>query len=128
MFLKYNIWGILWVLFIFIASAIPGEQLPPSPVIGFDKFGHLVIYGVLQYFLLRGFLLQQTFPFLRKYHVGVAFIKSITYGILMEFMQESVFRNRSFDVYDMMANICGVVICTLLWMIFIRKNLKTKVN
>ncbi len=126
MFWKYNIWGVFWLLFILVASAIPGEQLPPSPVIGFDKFGHLIIYGLLQGILLRGFALQQRFTLLRKYYLLIAVILSASYGALMELMQEEVFRNRSFDVYDMMANVAGVLLATIIWMVFFRKKIEQK--
>ncbi len=128
MFWKHNIWGILCILLIFIASATPGDQLPPSPFFDFDKLIHACISALLQISLLRGLLLQSTFPLLRKYSILISFIFSVFYGWLMEFCQEAFFRNRSFDVYDAAANIAGVIIATIIWGLFFYKKMRQKVG
>jgi VanZ family protein len=128
MFLKYNIWGIIWLLLIFIACATPGEQLPPSPFLDFDKFVHALIFGVLQFLLLRGFALQTKFSSLRKNHFLLATFISADYGVLMEMLQGYLFRNRSFDQFDIMANLIGVAIATVLWMTIFKKRMKPKKN
>jgi len=126
MFWKYNIWGIIWLLIIFIACATPGEQLPPSPFLDFDKLVHVGIFGVLQFLLLRGFLLQNKFPSLRKNHFLFAVFISTDYGVLMEVLQGYVFRNRSFDEFDIMANLIGVAVATGLWLAVFKKRMKPK--
>jgi VanZ family protein len=128
MFLKYNIWGIVWLLIILVACATPGEQLPPSPFLDFDKLVHVLIFGVLQFLLLRGFALQGRFPLLRKNHFLFATFISADYGVLMEVLQGYVFRNRSFDVFDIMANLIGVAVVTVLWMTILKKRMKPKNN
>jgi VanZ family protein len=122
MFFKYNIWGILWALLILIACATPGEQLPPSPFLDFDKLVHLCIFGVLQFLLLRGFRCQQNFPTLKKNYMIISLMISVGYGVLMEILQGYVFRNRSFDVLDMAANTLGVVVAALMWVFVLKKR------
>lgn len=124
MFLKYNLGGILWILLIFIACSTPGEQLPPAPFFDFDKLVHLFFYGTLQLLLLRGFYLQNQFVALRKHYLPITFIISAGYGILIEVLQGHVFRNRSFDLYDMAANIVGVILAILCWILFFKKKIK----
>jgi glycopeptide antibiotics resistance protein len=124
MFLKYNIWGILWALIILVACATPGEQLPPSPFLDFDKLVHLAIFGVFQLLLLRGFLRQQNFPILQKNHVIISLMMSVGYGLLMEVLQGYVFRNRSFDVFDAAANTLGIILSTLVWILFLKKKIQ----
>lgn len=128
MFWKYNIWGIIWLLIVLIACATPGEQLPPSPFLDFDKLVHVGIFGVLHFLLLRGFLLQNQFPSLRKNHFLLATFISADYGVLMEVLQGYVFRNRSFDQFDIMANLIGVVLAMCIWLMFFAKKLKQKIN
>lgn len=128
MFWKYNIWGILCILFIFIVSATPGDQLPPSPFFDFDKGIHVIIYGALQICLLRGFLLQNNFMLLRKHSIFIAIIFSTSYGFLIELMQGHFFRNRSFDLYDLVANVVGVIAATIVWGLFFWKKIKRKVS
>jgi glycopeptide antibiotics resistance protein len=124
MFLKYNIWGILWALIILVACATPGEQLPPSPFLDFDKLVHLAIFGVFQLLLLRGFLRQQNFPILQKNYVIISLMMSVGYGLLMEVLQGYVFRNRSFDVFDAAANTLGIILSTLVWILFLKKKIQ----
>lgn len=126
MFLKYNIGGILWILLIFIACSTPGEQLPPSPFFDFDKLVHLFFYGTLQLLLLRGFYLQYQFKMVRQHYLSIAFIFSAGYGILIEVLQGHVFRNRSFDLFDMAANIIGVILATIIWIFILKRRMKPK--
>lgn len=126
MFWKYNIWGIVWLLIILIACATPGEQLPPSPFLDFDKLVHVLIFGVLQFLLLRGFFKQNKYPSLHKNHFLLATFTSADYGVLMEVLQGYVFRNRSFDQFDIMANLIGVALATVLWMTIFKKRMKVK--
>lgn len=128
MFWKYNIWGFISILLILIASATPGDQLPPSPFFDFDKVVHVLIYAVLQVAVLRGFLLQSNFPFLRKYYLLIGFAFSAGYGYLMEVMQGFVFRNRSYDLYDASANAAGVVLGTFIFILVFQKKIKQKLK
>lgn len=128
MFWKYNIWGFISILLIFIASATPGDQLPPSPFFDFDKVVHSFIYGILQICLLRGFLLQQSSPILKKHYMLFATCISADYGVLMEIMQGYVFRNRSFDWYDAIANVAGVMLGSLIFIYFFQKKIKQKLE
>jgi len=128
MFFKYNIWGIIWILIILIACSTPGRQLPPSPFINFDKLIHLFFYGMLQILLMRGFALQNQVTFLRKYYLVITATFSTLYGIFIEVMQGFILKNRSFDPYDITANIIGVVAGIIVWMIFFQKRVNKKIK
>jgi VanZ family protein len=128
MFLKYNIWGIIWILIILVACSTPGRQLPPAPFINFDKLIHFFFYGMLQILLMRGFVLQKQFPALRKNYLLITAIFSTTYGIFIEVMQGYILKNRSFDQYDIAANIVGVVLGIVFWMIFFQKKIKSRIG
>lgn len=128
MFLKYNIWGIIWIIIILIACSTPGEQLPPAPFFNFDKLIHFFFYGMLQLLVLRGLLLQYQFKFIRKNYLIISFIFSSFYGILIEFLQGYVFRNRSLDTHDMIANVIGVALATIVWLLLFQKKMKRKIS
>ena len=123
MFLKYNIWGILWVLLIFILCALPGRHLPPGPFFNFDKLVHFFFYATLQILLMRGFSLQTQFKFLQRNYLWFTAILSILYGIFIEINQGFILRNRTFDLYDIAANIVGVILGIIFWMIFPLKRI-----
>ena len=128
MFLKYNIWGIIWVLIILIACSTPGEKLPGAPFLNFDKLIHFFFYGMLQLLLLRGLLLQYQFKFIQKNYLSISFIFSSFYGILIEILQGYVFRNRSLDTHDMIANVIGVILATIIWILLFRKKMMRNVH
>ncbi len=97
----------IWSIVILILSIGPGVNLPESwwDLFSPDKVGHLTVYGILTFLLLRGFLnknqnLSQTI-------VVIALGISIFYGILMELMQYGFFPHRYFEIYDIIANIIG---------------------
>ena len=126
MFLKYNIWGILWVLLILVACSTPGEQLPPAPFFNFDKLVHFFFYGMLQFLFLRGFLLQHQWKWLRKHYIATSMVVSSLYGIWIELMQGYAWRNRSLDINDMVANVVGVILATIIWAFVFRKKMEKK--
>ena len=128
MFFKYNVWGIIWILIILIACSTPGDKLPEGPFLNFDKLIHFFFYGMLQLLVLRGLLLQHQFKFLRKNYLLVSFIFSSFYGILIEILQGYVFRNRSLDTHDMIANVIGVLLATIAWILLFRKKMMRKVH
>ncbi len=53
---------------------------------------------------------------------------SVDYGILMEVLQGFVFRNRSFDWFDIIANVAGVVLATVIWTTFLGKKVKARIK
>jgi len=99
-----------WLIFISILFILPGSAIPHSSLftlIYLDKWVHVFLFAVLV-FLWRSALL---FP--RQAIVLIAL--SLCYGILVEFVQEFWVPNRSFDVYDMAADLAGSILGTLVW-------------
>lgn len=48
--------AIVWMVVIFLLSSIHGENLLPEPsVMGWDKFAHAFIYGILGLFVYKAF-------------------------------------------------------------------------
>lgn len=126
MFLKHNRYGLLWALLILILCGIPGKDLPHSDfldLLNFDKFVHASIFFVLVLLLMRGFKKQTAFPLLQK-HAGIfAVTFSVIYGGMMEVMQGALFKDRSPDINDFIANSFGCIAGWLLFNIINRKIL-----
>lgn len=92
--------AVLWTLLIVLACTWPGRDLPRAPVLGFDKIVHAGMFigwtGLwLLLFPQRKFLLAL---------LGLAF------GVFLEFYQQWLPFNRSFDWWDAAADGLGVVL------------------
>ena len=110
-FLKYNLWGFLWGMFIILLTLLPGKVFPKLPVFWDlfhpDKLIHLFIFGVYVFLQIRGFAKQQQFPFLQRHAVMVALLIGILLGLGTELMQEWIIPYRRGDVFDLIADVVG---------------------
>ena len=111
--------ALLWSGIIFLLCFLPGSAFPKEDwldKIYFDKMVHAALYFILFFLIFRIPEKKQTSVLI------IATILCITQGILIECIQGSSFiQNRSFDVYDIMANIVGVLIA----LIFLKVHHKT---
>jgi len=113
MFLRYNIAGILWAIFIFILCSLPGYTIPHyrwTDLLSIDKAVHAFLFGVLTLLLIRGFKKQTQFSFLHLHTLVIVFIISVSYGGLLELMQNYCFIDRSGSWFDFIANTTGSLI------------------
>ncbi len=106
--LKY-IPAVVWSGIIFIVCLLPGSSLPKDPFleqIHFDKIVHFSVYLVLFFLLTYG--LKQNFQW--KKQISIAALICISQGIIIEFLQGSALvKGRSFELLDIVANVCGVI-------------------
>nr|WP_235985498.1 VanZ family protein [Spirosoma utsteinense] len=87
-----------WTVAIFIGCSIPGDGLPHA-FTGKDKLMHVSI------FMLFGFLWRQL-----GYSVWKVLLAGVAYGLLIEVWQGIMPLNRSFDLYDALADTVGTLI------------------
>jgi VanZ family protein len=108
-FLKINWKALLWAFFILGACGINGESIPKvSFDFGIDKVAHFIL------FLVQAILIYLP----QKKSLVWPILLSSFYGIAIEFMQMTVFVNRSFDYGDMLADAIGAMMSypiILLW-------------
>jgi glycopeptide antibiotics resistance protein len=126
MFFRKNIPAFLWALLIFILCATPGRAIPHVSwleLLSFDKFVHASIFFVLQLLLMRGFLLQKSFPFIQKHFLFIPLLISVMYGGILELMQYYFFSERSGDIFDFIANSFGCLMGALLFS-FLKKKIR----
>ena len=127
MFFRSLIPAILWAIFILIICAIPGEKFPPLDFLQWlkpDKIIHLFVFGLLSYLTANGFARQSSFDALRSGAVLWAFVSSAAYGAIIEFLQSTVFINRSGDVRDIIANALGGLIGIWWYKAALKKRLR----
>ena len=107
--------AILWTaitLWLSLISARSASKFNVWDFVGVDKAAHLVFYTVF------GFLWCMA---LRKkeYVEKFTLFFSISFGILMEICQFYLFNGRSFELYDILANIIGSISGVILFKKFI---------
>ncbi len=87
-----------WTVAIFIGCSIPGDGLPYE-ISNTDKLMHISI------FLVFGFLWRWL-----GYNALVVLLAGVVYGFLIEVWQGVMPINRSYDLYDALADTVGTIL------------------
>lgn len=96
---------VLYAVAVIVLSLMPGQEVPLGNIS--DKYRHAAAYAVLAVLLSVSFLGPRLKPTL------LAFLLVAGFGFVIEFIQPSF--NRTFDLYDELANSIGAAIgCGLL--------------
>lgn len=88
----------LWSFIILVACTWPGKDLPAAPVVGFDKIVHSGLFTVWAILALI------IYP--RKSRLVV--VLGMAYGLGLEFYQQLLPFDRTFDWWDAVADAVGV--------------------
>lgn len=110
----YKYLSIIWLIAITVASLISAQTVSEIKMVyipGLDKLIHFIMYMILTIFLLSA--IKE-----RKYQI-IGF--SIFYGILMEILQFLISSGRSFEIYDIIANISGAIGGAIITTMFLNK-------
>jgi len=109
-------------MIIFVLLVMPGSDIPSNDffeLIYFDKWVHIGLFSILTILWIYPFLGSIS----RSAGVFVIIsLSSITYGVVMEFIQKYFATNRSFDLTDILADSIG----TCLGLVLIIKFSKQK--
>jgi len=110
-FTGYNLWGILWGLFILILICIPGKYLPDVPqfidLFKPDKLVHILMFGVFVFLWIGGLSKQDTFLFPKMNPVFTALLIAVIFSGVTELLQRFFIPGRVCSVYDFIANVVG---------------------
>ena len=100
-------WTIL-TLYLSLISARSASKFNIWDFTGTDKLAHLIFYAVFSFLWCMS---------LRKRNVEKKYVLffSIFFGILMEICQLYLFNGRSFELFDIIANIIGSVVGLILF-------------
>jgi VanZ family protein len=94
---------------------IPGRDVPKVEVwIPIDKIVHAGVFLIFSLLMIFGFSRQISFLMLKKNAILFTFLFSILYGITTEFIQRLA-TDRSFDIWDIVANIVGGILGILIF-------------
>ena len=107
----------LWLLLITVLFFLPGSALPSEGLFHlpyFDKLVHFGFFAVL--------LFSWRFFFGDAARVtGLLLGMALCYGMAVEVIQHYFVANRSFDLFDVVADLLGAVAGLLLWNRYIKK-------
>lgn len=95
---QWLVW--FWSFLILVACTWPGKDIPAAPVVGFDKFVHSGLFTVWAILALINY------PEKSRLVVGLG----MAYGLGLEFYQQLLPFDRTFDWWDAVADAVGVLI------------------
>jgi VanZ family protein len=120
-FLKYNLWAILWGFLIIALTALPGKSFPKLPdfldLFHPDKLIHVFIFGVYVFLQIRGLSAQPVYPTLSRNAVVITMLIGLSLGAGTEILQDVYVPRRFGSIYDFIANVAG---CFVGWGIAVR--------
>jgi VanZ family protein len=102
---RSRVWALLWTGLILVLCTIPGKELPGAPVAGFDKIVHLGLFGVWTVLWLLA----------RPRRAALVLVAGVVYGVFLEYYQQMLPFDRSFDWWDAAADAAGVAAGYLAW-------------
>jgi VanZ family protein len=103
--------ALIWAVVLFILST--GNNVQAPRIVNWlasDKLGHAGAYFIFTGLILYGF--YQAGSRSNK-QLWIAALISSTYGLAMEVIQYTFFPGRYFEVFDIIANIIGILFCII---------------
>ncbi len=106
-------YAVSWLIITTLLLTLPGSAFPKEnwlDKIGFDKWVHLGLFAIMIFLWcwLASQLLHGSKKLLPFFLLITLFFSG--YGIAMEYVQENLVSNRSFDTGDIYADIAGCVL------------------
>ncbi len=108
-FIKYHLPLILFLVFIFVMSSLPGESISDISFEVSDKILHAGAYFVLYFLFHHSLSNQEKFQFIKENAFLFAFLFTVLYAASDEFHQ-MYNPTRNADVYDLVADAVGGLI------------------
>ena len=122
MVLRYATFPLLWALLVLFLTLTPGRSLPEFPTwesFAFDKSAHVFVYAVLVLLTVVAFKKQRGDIRVRLRAVPYALLLGCVYGTVLEAIQ-SFIPSRTFEWYDLAANMAGCLLGALLFFFIYR--------
>ncbi|REJ83042.1 MAG: VanZ family protein [Bacteroidetes bacterium] len=129
MFRRLHLPLLLWAAVIFVICAIPGNNIPKLSFLEWlrpDKIVHLIVFGILSVFIYRSVTIDPAFAGISSRAFFWSVLISSIYGALIEYLQYSVFINRSGDIRDAAANAIGAWLGMLIYIRYLTGRRKEK--
>ena len=107
---------IIWTVIIVVLSLLPKEAIDSNHIKlfkGADKIVHFVLYAVLMFLWFRININEKVSKSKRRF-ITFGVIYSISLGIILEILQNYLEIGRSFDTFDIVADILGVLFIVII--------------
>lgn len=104
-----------WTVITIILLCLPGSAIPKVGISWFsniDKLVHFLLFGFIPVFWIYYVVRSGRKPGWIQSLVFLA-IGSIALGIVLEYVQFYIIPNRDFDVWDIVADSTGAIVCSL---------------
>lgn len=124
---RYHLPVILYLIFIFVLSSIPGKNLPEINFELSDKVAHFSVFSILCFLFFYSLKNQYKYVKLQKFAPEFALLFTTVYGILDEIHQYFT-PNRSSDVFDVVADFLGAFVMFLIIKFYLKKTSKAELN
>ncbi len=111
---KYLI-AIFWTLLIFTGCLVSSSMLKVNGVdniVGFDKLAHFILYSVCSWLWMTALISNKT----RKNATLYTISGLIILGFIIECLQAGLTKDRSFEFYDILANVAGTIFGTTIFL------------
>jgi VanZ family protein len=108
--LKANLALAIWIILVTMASLMPLDNNGRMMIPHQDKLVHIFMYAIMAYLALKVHWHNN-----KSISYGLAIILSILYGCLMEYAQLLFSEFRHFDYFDIIANIIGSMMGSLIY-------------
>ncbi len=99
--------AIIWSIIIMVLSVVPAEDLPSISLWESDKLAHACVYFILTIAVINA--LRNSSPGISSKQIIYGALISVSYGIVIEFIQGPLLPTRNFDLYDILANVIGCI-------------------
>lgn len=116
---RLKIVAISWLLIMCVLFFLPGSDLPKAnwlDQIHFDKWVHIGLFAVLL------FLWRSSFDYQVNRYGLLLLAAALIYGFMVELIQLYWVSNRSFDLYDVVADMTGSALGLWMYRTVYKKN------
>ncbi len=113
-----------WTTLIGVLCLIKSGELPPIHIAGVDKYVHFTFHFVFT--ILWGYYALEKQKVTKLQNILIVVGYSLFYGILIEFLQETLTTSRHADIHDVFANFAGALTAFLIFVLLKYTNTKNK--
>ena len=111
--IKKFIPAVIWFIISLILLCLPGSTIPKYPwlnAIYADKWVHIFLFGMLCFLFCYPVRVSSLNIYNKKKWFLYILLNGIAYGTIMEFVQKYWIPNRSFEIWDIVADSCGCLL------------------
>ncbi|MFT5336847.1 MAG: VanZ family protein [Luteibaculaceae bacterium] len=110
MFIRFTAPAIVWTAFILFLCTLPGKHFPTHSwfeLFHLDKQVHLFLFLMLVLLWIVGLKKQNQFNHLKHRNALRVTFFAVLFGFGTEYLQLGLARGRSFEWFDILANVAG---------------------